>query len=195
MNIFDVKLPTKIAAQIAGMNEAGLQGWMRRKEVGTGGQNGIDPVLGGGSQGSHRLWSFRNIMEIAIANELVTGGVDLDLALSAGATFAYTGGMPGNMAVDMNADPDSIDPMREPGFPFHDDHHTALRTFVIVSNKGTTVVAGGDDYDPIREAMIRLGNPKVWTCLDCNEVFWMVCHNLKIVPIVALEQAYGVSAF
>lgn len=190
MNVLNIRIPTKQAAEVAGMKETTLQTWMRRKEVGRGG-NDTGPVEGGGSQGAHRLWSFPNIMEIAIANALVDGGVNLDLALLAGATFAYSGAMPNGGAVNYPATAIDLAKMRQPGFPFYDPSVNPMWTYAFVSVNGTAVLGGGQDYDPHPDAMITLGRPMVLTRLDCNEVFFRACNNLNIVPLTALRQVYG----
>lgn len=199
--IYSLLYPTDAAAYAAQMKFSTLQTWLRRNE-----EIGVAPVnstearrleldetqqQGGGSQGKRRMWSFRNIIEIAIANYLFTNGdIELERALYAGSTFAYTGTMPGNMAVDTFADPKSHDPMRMPGFPFFDPAKPNLRTFGYLSKSGCTIVGVGDGYEPEREALMRLGHPKVWTVFDCDEVFLQVCQHLGLRPNIVLEDAY-----
>ena len=196
MKIDDLKFyTTDVTAYAAQMKETALQTWLRRKEgIGTGSPEAPNPLEGGGKQGLRRYWTFRNVMEVSIANRLFTSGLGLDLALQAGAFFAYVGTLPGSMAEDVVLGKPGNGLMRIPGLPFHDPDCPDLKTLAIVSQKGCAVVGWGKGYDPLKEANVRLGGLSAWSSVECREVFFDVCGRLGLQPFDLINAEYGAKA-
>jgi hypothetical protein len=184
MSLFEQRFSTETAADAAGMRASALQTWLRRKVVCG---HETFPLEGGGSSGAYRSWSFRNVMEVAVVQTLVSAGIDLDRARPAGLTFAYTGSSIGTGVVSYGEAPT----MREPGFPFYVPGEV-VRTFgYVAKGRGAAVIGAPAGFDHAEAAMVALGRPSVWTRFDGNDIFFRVCERLGVIPLTALRDAYG----
>ncbi|MFC3060362.1 MerR family transcriptional regulator [Paenirhodobacter populi] len=104
MNIFHAKFSTSQITEATGVNNDTLQNWLKRQLI-----IGQKDIVGGGSQGRHRQYSFFNLIEIAAAKALVDAGMgDLKSAFKAANMFAHTGGGP------LGGTPERV-----PGCPFN----------------------------------------------------------------------------
>ncbi|SEJ87825.1 hypothetical protein MAA5396_03560 [Marinovum algicola] len=156
------------AAHNAGVTPNQLQIWLKRKlPLGT----GID---GGGSQGSHRLFNFRNIMEFAVAHALTLQGFSVADAFSVAAKVAYTTTRERGLV------------LREAGFPFPECEGVSF-----------LAITGGDALtsDVLTADRLMLhpalrGSADAVTLLNVSKVFRDVCNRIGDNPSEVLNAVY-----
>ena len=151
--------------QIANIGRERFQKHMRDGVIlGTG-------IEGGGSSGSHRLFGFRNIMEIAVARVFLDNGAPAAQSFQAAAQFAYrTTRVRGQV-------------LREAGFPFP---ITKQQTLVALYDGKAEVTT--DEYLSINPAI--LGRSEAVTIVNATRVFCDVVRRLGDDPHDVLSQVY-----
>ncbi len=171
MNIFHAKFSTGQIIKATGITNDTLQNWLKRKLI-----IGQKDIEGGGSQGRHRQFSFRNAMEIAVAKALVDLGVDLKVAFHAAGGFAHTGEyMPGS-------------PERAPGCPFN--KHPGIT--LIAANKDWSdevFLSPNDSALELYNSLLSRGGIGA-VILDAGAIFDIVTVRLGYHPEKVLEVAY-----
>lgn len=152
--------------QIANIGRERFQKHMRDGVVlGTG-------IKGGGSSGSHRLFGFRNIMEIAVARVFLDNGAPAAQSFEAAAQFAYrTTRERGRV-------------LREAGFPFPIAQY---QTLIALCDGEITVV----NEDELRMNAAVLGQSEVVTIVNATRVFCDVARRLGEDPEELISQVYA----
>lgn len=172
MGIFDqwFSTPQVGAATDAGENK--IQNWLKRGRV-----VGIDKISGGGSQGSHRRFTFNGAMEIGIAEALLHAGFkDVERAFKAATVFAHSG-----LCTDLF----TIE--RKPGCPCPGPGRTIMLVgpeahFIIYADDTTTI-------NSISALLHRCGGGA--TIIDAGLVFNRVVTRLGFQAGEVLNEAYG----
>jgi hypothetical protein len=159
------------AAAAADVSANTLQNWLKRGVI-VGHRPG--DIKGGGSQGKHRRLSFSAVMQIAVANDLIGGGIcDLKNAFLAASKFAHFG-----------------DEDRKPGFP----HPPQIgRTVVCLSGDRSEVRLWKPGGDLLLEAQAMLGRSTV-TTVNATAVFERVVKSLGHDPAEVLREVYKEAA-
>lgn len=161
MNIFHETFSSGQVIDAAGITNHALQSWLRRDLV-----IGQKKIEGGGSPGSYRRFSFRNVMEIAIAKALTdVGASSLESAFRAANLFAHVGGTePG----------DNVD--RIPGLPFDWRNGPRLTILVVAGDRAAVThwSQGCDFYVTARHRLDARG----FVSLEVDPIFERVAHVL-----------------
>lgn len=127
---------------------------------------GADRITGGRSEGTRRRFSWFNLMEFALAAEIIKDcHARPDLAFKLAAAFAHTG--------------TGGEPPRLPGHPFN-------------PREGQTLLIGNDEHAHVfldRQVRWPYGGARI--VADCSEVFLAVCGRLDLDARAILEAAYG----
>lgn len=167
MSIFSEEFGTGQVLEAADVTNSALQSWIRRGLiVGHKGQS-IDMP---GSPGIRRKFSFRNVMEIAVAKALIDLGVELADAFLTAALFAHSG-----------------DDERHPSLPFRG---TGLTLLCVAGQRSTAVrwTPGEDVTTLIRDSLLL---PAGWTTLVVDDLFERVTAALGHHPYSVTDEAYG----
>ncbi|WP_306043867.1 hypothetical protein [Mameliella sp. MMSF_3455] len=133
-----------------------------------------DGLGGGGSQGKHHLFTFRNVMEFALARALTVQGMSPKIAFQAAAKVAYF----------TTRERGSV--QRESGFPFP-------------ASKGVTVLAAvnsmdATDFPQVTTAdrlQVFRGGADAVTLVNVSKVFRDVCERIGADPSAVLQEAYS----
>jgi len=164
----------KQVCEIAGVSNASLQNWIKRKLI-----VGHREIKGGGEgPGRHRRFSFFNVVEIAMASKLIATGLQPKDAFKAAADFAHVGG--GGQTFDL--------PERLPGFPFHFQHGYTIfgiseeRTFEVIWMPGSTV----DTYGQLRGFL----HSDDFITINATKLFDNICSKMGLHPNVVLDNVY-----
>lgn len=176
------------AAKFAGVPQRKLALWFQRgKDDGYPIANGMD---GGGSQGVHRQFSFRNIMEFALARAFVDQGVPPKGAFESAAKAAYLSTHEGGWGDD------KIEPMvnrRIAGLPFP---HADGDTYIFRVNGKTVVQPWANTDSEIANLFHSLrtanGGPRIegFVAVNMSKVFEDVCARMGIQEGSELQRAY-----
>lgn len=134
---------------------------------------------GGGAKGRRRLFSWSNVMQVAVARGFIEVGVnDLPVAFRAAEDFAYVG-----------ADASPQSPARSPGLPFHHKHGT---TFVLRTAGASAEVAVPLDGKMNLWTALPMGLSRLvsFTAVNVSEIFARVCNDLGHDYRIVLDAAY-----
>ena len=134
-----------------------MQNWLSRGLLTSG------KIEGGGVQGKFRLLDFFNVMQIAIAKELIDIGVPAGTALRKAQDFAHVGNGPINGL-----------PERLPGLPFHTSHGLTVLAVSADRTWEDLWVKGRDTYTSIRHNL----NAETFVAINATRVFQRVCDGL-----------------
>lgn len=129
-------------------------------------------IEGGESSGSHRLFSFRNIMEIAIGRVFLDNGAPAAQSFQAAAQFAYSPKLVRGRIE------------REAGFPFP---IAKYQTLVTLCDGKITVV----NEDELRMNAAVLGQSEAVIIVNATRVFCDVVKRLGHDPQEVLSQVYA----
>ena len=135
-------------------------------------------------RGHSRKFSWFNLMEVAIAAELMDSGFSqVQEAFAAAQHFAHSGEAPAHYLGDA-----ITGPVRDPGLPWH--HNLGL-TYLLVWKGGSKVVL--TDYEgAVKLSNITPAGHRVSGILAVNvsEVFARVCHRMALDYREVLDEAY-----
>lgn len=174
MNIFHEQFSTGQVVAATSASNATLQSWLKRDLV-IGHKQGA-AIEGGGTPGSHRRFSFFNVMEIAVAKALLdTGMGSVTHAFKAAMGFAHVGN--GEMA--------GLRPERRPSLPYDGPCVTVL----CVRGDQSIVEFWKPKSDVFISARHRLGDGFV--IQEINPVFERVTHALGHDHRDVMKLAYG----
>lgn len=181
MSIYNLELNQPQAAEAAGVTPKDIQNWVSRKMV-IGHRE--DDITGGGTKGKSRMFSFRSVMNFAIAKELLKHGVATAEALRAAADFAHVSG--GGNIFGL--------PDREPGLPFH--YNLGATVFAVGLNRTwEDLWKPGENYDTYGKIRHVVGSSFI--AIDASGVFDQVCARLMLLtgrrefhPNAILDAAY-----
>lgn len=139
-------------------------------------------------RGNSRKFTWFNVMEIAIAAELMeTGFSSVADAFSAAQRFAHTG----TSAAQWMGD-DATAPIRVPGLPWH---HKYGRTVLFVWKHGSSVRLIGDDGKvTLSRIAPQSHHAASFIVVDVSEVFLRVCSRMALHPYEVLDEAYPEAA-
>lgn len=172
MNIFHRTFTQAEVVTATEVDPNHLQNWIKRERL-----VGHKDVPGQGT-GNRRQYSFFNLMEVAIANEIITncGMGDLADAFRAAAHFAHFGDgpLPGK-------------PGRIPGLPFR------------VANSLTLVIAGKGWSDEILferdekglSLLSKIISRGPCVVVNATDVFESTLRRLEIEPSDVMREGYG----
>lgn len=182
MDIFNKQFSAADVAEAAEISPNSLQNWLKRGVI-VGHRN----IEGGGSPGRHRRFSWFNVMEIAIAGQLIETGLQPSDAFQAGAMFAHTA--PGKSGwVGGRADKT---PLRLPGAPFHYSHGDTM----LAVRGDRTLVAAVSDFRDHMHMLAKMGRPKGLVIINVTQIFVQVVQNLGLgKPNEILDEMYPVDA-
>ncbi|WP_419828188.1 hypothetical protein [Sphingomonas sp.] len=176
MNLFHDRFATGQVVTATGVPNPTLQSWLKRDLI-VGHKD--NPIVGGGSPGAHRRFSFYNVMEIAIAKGLLDIGLgSVTNAFMAATSFAHVGGS------GIGNEPD-----RHPGLPF-DTRPRAGYTLLCVAGERRAAIHWTPGVDPLAIIRHRLGNAGGFVMLEIDPIFWSVTHRLGYDHRDVLELAY-----
>jgi hypothetical protein len=172
--VLSKEFSAKEVCEICGVSNDSLQNWIKRKLI-----VGHREIKGGGQgPGRHRRFSFFNVVEVAIANRLMTLGMQPKEAFKNAAHFAHSGG--GGEVFDM--------PERLPGLPFHQEHGD---TIFAVGLRGTWEAIWGrtPTSDPYAQMRQHVGDDFI--SLNVTNVFNELCNAMGLHPFKTLDEIYG----
>lgn len=176
MNIFHHKFTTGQTVEATEVPHATIQSWMKRGHVVGSRETGA--VEGGGTPGSHRRFSFFNVMEIAVAKALTDAGLgDLDAAFRAAIHFAHAG----------RGFISDVFPARIPSCPF-DPQSTRAYTLIFARPDGSEEVPWRPGRDVLASALHGRGG---CVLIEVNPIFDRVVTSLGYHPTDVLDLAYG----
>lgn len=181
MQITEARFTTGQLLQATGVANDNLQSWLKRQLI-----VGQKDILGGGSPGRHRQWTFFNVLEVGAAKALMDAGMgDLKAVFCAAATFAHS---------------DCVlfgDQPRAVGMPFYPAN-------------GITLLAAGPDWSEVvfldfdrprtapdlharlMDRPKRLHGHAIGCVLaDMSQVFDRVTEGLGLSPRAVLEAEYA----
>lgn len=147
-------------------------------------------IDGGGGRGMRRSFSINAIMQMAVANEIITRLKvrDSKFAFDAALRFAHTGhGVAGYSGEVLD-----YRQMRLPGLPFH---YSLGRTVLIIGDSGAEVVPESELESPFNHGEI------IVVMVDVSVIFDRVCARLMQMtgdkgwhPNAILDAAYPVAS-
>ncbi len=175
MNLFHETFSTGQVVVASGVSNATLQSWLKRDVViGQAKNNGpSDEVTGAGSPGSHRRFSFRNVIQIALAKVILdTSALSVQQAFFAAGMYAHIG------------DTEPIE--RIPGLPYKG----SVLTLLCVSGDLCNVYAYKPGADPYPSIRYFLGKPEGFSLVEVNSVFDRVTSSLGYKPHDILAAVY-----
>ncbi len=167
MSIFQAEFTTGQVSAASGVSAASLQTWIRRGVIVGHRGEGVDKP---GSPGLRRSFTFRNVIEIAVAKALTDLGLDVSTAFEASARFAHISGS-----------------KRLPGLPYPD----ALYTVLCVGGGRSEMLAWEPGQDFLTMARHHLLNPDAFATLVINDLFDRVVTALGYHPQAVIDEAYG----
>lgn len=170
-DIFNHQYGTKQALLASGATNAALQSWIRRGLIVGHKGEGVDMP---GSPGARRVFSFFNVVEIAVAKALTDAGVAPYHAFKAAGDFAHIG----------KWRPDG--PEREVGMPFKEDGMTLLA--VAGDHSEVWLYRPGEDVLPF--LFSELGRPQSIVLLNVDDVFRNAMSNLGYDAGEVIAYAY-----
>lgn len=175
MNIFFQEFQTGEAVKGGNVPGSTLQTWIRRGRI-IGQRASGEEVEGAGSPGHYRRFSFRNIIEIAIAKALIDCGMkDIDAAFRVAMHYAHAG-----------------NEQRIPGMPHHWSEGRTLIGYSAETDRITD-----DIWKPGHDVYLNLiantGGRSGIIILDFSEVFQSVCDRLGLDAAQQLDRAYNYS--
>lgn len=185
MKLLNMKFSASQVSELTLVPGASIQNWVKRKLIV--GHRGIaGGIEGGGSQGRHRQFSYFNVIEISLLNELVAAGLSPSDAAGAASTFAHTGGK--------GAEAQQLD--RVPGLPFHFNHgETILAVGADKDRVATELWDPGSNYDTFGQIRHAVGAS--FTAIDASQVFIGIAARLRDMtgdpcfgPLRILDEAY-----
>ncbi len=144
-------------------------------------------------RGKSRQFSWFNVMEIAIAAELMDMGMtSVHDAFSAAQLFAHASSGATGWAGDDGISEDDDKPHRWPGLPFHHEHGV---TFLLIW-KGRSDVQLADPEGNVN----LLQFPPLYSrttgiiAVNVSEIFARVCHRMALDYREVLDEAYSKDA-
>lgn len=181
MKLLNMKFSASQVSELTLVPGASIQNWIKRKLI-----VGHRGIAGGGSQGRHRQFSYFNVIEISLLNELVAAGLSPSDAASAASIFAHTGGK--------GAEGQRLD--RDPGLPFHFNHgETILAVGADNSRVSIELWAPGSNVDTFGKIRGAVGTS--FTVVDASKAFIGICERLEQMtgessfkPLRLLDEAY-----
>ena len=180
MSIFNATFSTGQLTKAADVTNAALQTWIRRDLII--GQDG-EGVEMPGRPGVRRSFTFRSVMEVAVAAELVRADVDVADAFRAANRFAH------RSETGPTDSPDRLVLYRNAGFPFPGP--LAHRTLLAVSGEKSTTIHLRPRVDGLRRALEAFGSLDRLTIVDTSSAFERVTRSLDLDPQATLDEAYG----
>lgn len=151
--------------EIVGVQKQRIMMWLKR------GLPLAYEMSGGGTPGKHREFTFRNLMELAVARAAVDAGVPTEIAFRAAAKFAYS---TSHKQVD-----GGLEVLREQGFPFP----APAETYVIIHGGDFTI---GDEAS----LSMPLAKSDSVTVVNAGRVFSGVIDRLGLDPQKVLVATY-----
>lgn len=190
MNIFFDQFSTGQVTAATGVTNATLQSWLKRDIVTTARPEGAEQgfyITGGGAPGAHRRYSFRTVMEIAIAKALIDAGMEnLENAFKAAVHFAHFGSVSGSYGLKPAP---TATPNRIPGLP----HGSASGKTLIAArgDRSTEYFWERRDVELIHNIMFELGDAEGFVLVNASAVFNRVVKALDYDPYAVMTLAYG----
>lgn len=177
MELFTRTFTSQSVAVATDVEPKAIQNWVWRGLI-----NGHRDAEGKG----HRVkFTWFNIMEIALATELVELGISIQDAFAAAQRFAHVSS--GSTTSDGDGDP-----FRSPALPWHHERGT---TFLFLWNGGC-VVRLLDDHGQVNLAQVAPypSRKTAYVALDVSEIFSRVCTRMNLHPLEVLDEAYSKKA-
>ncbi|MCE8005996.1 hypothetical protein [Aestuariivita sp.] len=175
MELDELRFSTAQVAQICDIPKEKFQLWNARYCI-TGKSHQPE---GGGAQGKARRYTFRHVMDFAIAKALVDAGMNPKEAFAKSPHFAHFGST------------DDMDHLRVPGLPMHQEYGDTL---MIVGGIGHWIGCHNRSNQALDEAMGYLGGPigdlDSFVVVNASKVFGRVCRRLGLHPFEVLDERY-----
>lgn len=137
-------------------------------------------IEGGGGPGHHKTFTWFNLMEFAVAQELLrVTSLSPKAAFKIAAGFAHVG----------NGELPGAAPERIPGFPYPDPFETLL---VVAGEEGDVFAYDARARASLR-ALVNRRFPQAtgFSTLFLDSLFENVCRGLGLHPSAVLEEVYG----
>lgn len=139
-------------------------------------------------KGHRRMFSWFNLMEVALALALMEIGVKSPGdAFRAAQRFSHMGNGSFAWAGDDDVLTDNSDPVRHPGLPFD---YKKGETFLYIAGSRVTVALHEDGVPPFGEINRALGNPLGFIALNVSAVFASIVHRMARDYREVLDEAY-----
>lgn len=180
MNIFINDYSAADVSDATGVPPATLQNWLKRGVI-VGHREG--QIIGGGSPGRYRRFSFNAVMEIAVAAAFVKMGVALETAFLAGAKIAHIGEAYSFWVGEGEAPPASL---RKPGLPWP---RSQGDTLVTIQDGKPGIVRSVAGANPLWD-MFGGGHPEGFCVVNASKIFDRVATRLGHHPSEILASAY-----
>lgn len=176
MSVYAKEYQTGDVLKAAGINNAALQNYLRRNLI-----VGHKDIKGGGGSGTgnRRLYTFSNLMEVAMAKALMDAGMKGSAkdAFLAAQRFSHSG----KSATDRT-------PERKPGLPFYPCHGL---TIFGVSQERAAIIPATPDTDSLSLIRSELNDPTGFVVVVADDVFARVCGALRRLPSDVFAEEYG----
>lgn len=185
MQLFRDTFTTGQVMMAAKVTNSAIQTWYARGLI-VGSDDAI--IEGGGSPGKYRRFTYRNVMEIAVAKALVDIGFgDLARAFKAARHFAHMG----YIRQTLNEKPNRV-----PGLPF-DNGGSGSRTFLLVAGDRSAEffwrqAMGNSAHSHMKlELFGDVSSHDGFVMADLTSVFERVATALGYNPRAIMAEAYG----
>ena len=142
-------------------------------------------------KGHRRLFTFNNVMEVAVGVALMQHGVQSPAdAFAAAMMFAHVGSSHSGLVNEKDELVENPpEPNRHPGFPYH---FRDGETYLIVSGERANVVLVEKFKLDLYSMLPEIARPPaVFIAVNVTEVFKAVMHNMGEDWRVVLDQVYG----
>lgn len=176
-DIFHAQFSTPEVAEATGVPATTIYNWVRPTRRLITGQHG--KITGGGQHGVVRNFSFRNAIEIGLANALLAAGLgDVSHAFAAAAHLAHSG-----------VGASKLHPARIPGCPYQSSKGAEGETLLCVRADQSKIVWHPIGRDVLANVYAALGDGFVMIRVD--PVFEHVVRELGYDHFEVLKFAYG----
>jgi hypothetical protein len=173
-------------AEVLDTSPETIKAWLHRGFIVGCSEDGEQLVEGGGGRGVRRTFSIHAVMQMAVANEIVSAGIrDTQAAFEAAMRFAHTGKGDWGYLGEIRSSPP---PRRNPGMPFH---YSLGRTVLMMGKNASRVALERDTPS------VFFKGEAVSITVNVSLVFDQVCSRLMEItgdksfhPSAILDAAY-----
>lgn len=170
MEIHSQTFTVSEASKATGVKADSIKNWTKQ-----GVMIGHRTIGGGGSAGRKRTYTFRNILEIAVAGALLDLGIkSVPEAFRGANEFAHTGHGKTGYAESIRGTS-----ARDPGLPYH---FTLGDTYLYMSGEHCYITLHREDVVPVSIIQQALRRPIGYIALNLTKVFANVCNNIPDCP-------------
>jgi hypothetical protein len=179
MELLNRNFTSQAVAAATGLEPKAIQNWTSRGLI-VGQRDGT-------GKGRHMNFSWFNVMEIAIAAELIEFNVSVQSAFAVAQMFSHASSGGAQWAGDDGISDDS-EPFRYPGLPWH---HNLGKTYIFVWKDGFSIRLLNDVGQVSLATIAPYPHRKTaYMALAVSEIFDHVCFRIGEHPNKLLDEAY-----